>query len=687
MMSSRHRPGRAPAATAAIEALFDRDPLLLPSSAAARPSPTWRQGQQRQPDLLCGGICDDVHPKRFIALGHFGVLHGWVSPSNTMVLVVLWQPRTIDDRFRFAESGHQHHLRTGATPQEYQDESHPLIVSVMAIQQQLHQVMTKPKIKNWPDGARSAPHPTSDHPFFTDCPTNTNYTRGSAFQANLDALLSSLPAAAAASSGFAENVTGAAPDQAYGLAQCRADVNASACRACLDASVKDITSQCPGQKSAMLGYDDCLLRHSNASFIGAVDTSVVMEYWWNPKNTTQQVEYTWAFGALMANLTEMAHASPRMFAASLVALTPPDIIYGMAQCTRDLSAEDCKRCLSSAIEHIPTSRIDIKLGGRVLTRSCSVRFDEYLFYNVTATEAAMSPVPSPGGRPINGSDHFVPGSTGSKRPVRTVLLVSIPAAASLLVFLIVALYLRKRTRKPQRHAQMASVKGHGADEEMRSSQLLLYDLSTLSAATHNFSEESKLGEGGFGPVYKGVLRDGQEIAVKRLSTTSQQGLVEMKNEVALVAKLQHRNLVRLLGCCIEKHEKLLVYEFLSNKSLDKILYAKCCNGELTPIIHGGYEQVWRHWSQGNVSTLLHGSPPDEHWKQEMLRCIHIGLLCVQDNPQLRPRMAVVVLMLNSHSMTLDVPTEPVFTIPGERPWVAAPEPSTNEASISHLEPR
>ncbi|TVU37314.1 hypothetical protein EJB05_10623, partial [Eragrostis curvula] len=150
MMSSRHRPGRAPAATAAIEALFDRDPLLLPSSAAARPPPTWRQGQQRQPDLLCGGICDDVHPKRFIALGHFGVLHGWVSPSNTMVLVVLWQPRTIDDRFRegisdgamgvrergnnwfryiarwvvkhvkglfrFAESDHQHHLRTGATP-------------------------------------------------------------------------------------------------------------------------------------------------------------------------------------------------------------------------------------------------------------------------------------------------------------------------------------------------------------------------------------------------------------------------------------------------------------------------------------------------------------------------------------------------------------------------------------------
>uniref|UniRef100_A0A8R7UIH3 non-specific serine/threonine protein kinase n=1 Tax=Triticum urartu TaxID=4572 RepID=A0A8R7UIH3_TRIUA len=116
---------------------------------------------------------------------------------------------------------------------------------------------------------------------------------------------------------------------------------------------------------------------------------------------------------------------------------------------------------------------------------------------------------------------------------------------------------------------------------MGSSESPLYDFSTLRAATDNFSEENNLREGEFGPVYKGILRDGQEIAVKRLSKTSQQGLVEMRNEVVLVAKLQHKNLVRLLGCCIQEEEMLLVYEFLFNRSLNKILFDPARQQELT----------------------------------------------------------------------------------------------------------
>ncbi|PON82254.1 Tyrosine-protein kinase [Trema orientale] len=83
---------------------------------------------------------------------------------------------------------------------------------------------------------------------------------------------------------------------------------------------------------------------------------------------------------------------------------------------------------------------------------------------------------------------------------------------------------------------------------------------------------NKLGEGGFGPVFGGKLQDGQEIAVKRHSMSSGQGVNEFKNEVVLIAKLQHQNLVKLLSCCIQGDEKLLVYEYMPNKSLDLVIF-------------------------------------------------------------------------------------------------------------------
>ncbi|KAK8457531.1 hypothetical protein SEVIR_3G200800v4 [Setaria viridis] len=414
-----------------------------------------------------------------------------------------------------------------------------------------------------------------NEPQYKGCPSDANYTRGSAFQANLDALLSSLPAAAASTSGFAENATGAAPgQQAYGLAQCRADVNASDCRVCLDGLVQDMASDinCSVQKNAMFIYDKCKLRHSNTSFFGDLDTSVVFSAW-NWRNATGPEQFTSQLGSLMSSLrTKAAYESPRRFAVGSVTVTPLVNIYGMAQCTRNVAADDCNRCLVGAVNYIPTC-CDGKQGGRVISWSCSIRFEVEPFYNAQAAEEAMSPAPAPGGGSVNGG-------AGSNHTVRTALLVSIPVAVALLVLLLVAVYLCRRNRKPHKHVQIATARHEDIDEGMRSSESLLYDLSMLRAATDNFSEENKLGEGGFGPVYKGTLQNGQDIAVKRLSATSQQGQVEMKNEVFLLAKLQHRNLVRLLGCCIEEHERLLVYEFLTNNSLDKILFDPARQQEL-----------------------------------------------------------------------------------------------------------
>ncbi|KAL5802698.1 hypothetical protein ACOSQ4_031003 [Xanthoceras sorbifolium] len=114
--------------------------------------------------------------------------------------------------------------------------------------------------------------------------------------------------------------------------------------------------------------------------------------------------------------------------------------------------------------------------------------------------------------------------------------------------------------------------GERAKGKSKDSGVPLFSFSSVSAATDNFSTDNKLGEGGFGPVYKGKLLNGQEVAVKRLSRQSGQGLEELKNETMLIAKLQHRNLVRIFGCCIEHGEKILIYEFMPNKSLDTFLF-------------------------------------------------------------------------------------------------------------------
>ncbi|XP_049937202.1 cysteine-rich receptor-like protein kinase 10 [Nymphaea colorata] len=108
--------------------------------------------------------------------------------------------------------------------------------------------------------------------------------------------------------------------------------------------------------------------------------------------------------------------------------------------------------------------------------------------------------------------------------------------------------------------------GYGG-EEIDSKISLVFDLDIIRAATNNFSDSNKLGEEGMGQ-----LSDGKEIAVKWLSRNSWQGSTEFENEVKLVAKLQHRNLAHLLGCCFEAEEKILIYEYVPNRSLDKLLF-------------------------------------------------------------------------------------------------------------------
>ncbi|WMV44843.1 hypothetical protein MTR67_038228 [Solanum verrucosum] len=113
---------------------------------------------------------------------------------------------------------------------------------------------------------------------------------------------------------------------------------------------------------------------------------------------------------------------------------------------------------------------------------------------------------------------------------------------------------------------------HNSFTQGRSTELPVFSFKCIETATKNFCYRNKLGEGGFGPVYKGVLANGQEVAIKRLSRSSGQGIEEFKNEVTLISGLQHRNLVKLMGFCVHGEEKLLIYEYMSNRSLDVFIF-------------------------------------------------------------------------------------------------------------------
>ncbi|KAL7088805.1 hypothetical protein ACP275_13G150200 [Erythranthe tilingii] len=309
-------------------------------------------------------------------------------------------------------------------------------------------------------------------------------------------------------------------------------------------------------------------------------------------------------------------------------------------------------------------------------------------------------------------------------------------------------------------------------EQPNGTELPIYTFNSVVAATNNFSDENKLGQGGFGPVYKGTLPCGQEIAIKRLSRKSGQGVEEFKNEIMLIAKLQHRNLVRLLGCCIQGEEKMLIYEYMPNKSLDSYLFdpdkkaqldwskrftiiegiargllylhrdsrlriihrdLKASNilldEEMNPKISdfgmarifGGNQNeantnrvvgtygymapeyameglfslksdvysfgvllleiitgrrntsfrstdysniigyAWNLWDSGRAIELVDPLISNSCSREQVLRCIHVGMLCVQDVAGHRPNMPAVILMLESENSGLPMPRQPTFT--------------------------
>ncbi|KAJ9537850.1 hypothetical protein OSB04_030583 [Centaurea solstitialis] len=341
-----------------------------------------------------------------------------------------------------------------------------------------------------------------------------------------------------------------------------------------------------------------------------------------------------------------------------------------------------------------------------------------------------------------------------------------------------------------------NLEGSGRKE----SKLMVFSYAAIVAATKDFASENKLGEGGFGPVYKGKLGDEREIAIKRLSRTSEQGLVEFKNELILIAKLQHTNLVRVLGCCIHGEEKMLIYEYMANKSLDcfifdetrkalldwpkrwniiegvaqgllylhkysrtrvihrdlkasNVLLDECMNPKIsdfgmarifkqneteaitkrvvgTYMLQSGYMSpeyamdgtfsmksdvfsfgvltleivsgrrnttflyldktvnligyAWELWQQGDALEFEDPTLADTCVVDQLLRTIHVALLCVQENAIDRPVMSDVISMLINDTMLLPTPKRPAFFIGTSASMSSSVENQLDDRSINKM---
>ncbi|KAL5841913.1 hypothetical protein ACOSQ3_012516 [Xanthoceras sorbifolium] len=628
------------------------------------------------------------------------------------------------------------------------------------------------------------------------CYETGNFTANSAYARNRNLILSSLASNVVKNGGFYTADAGQDPGKVYGRALCRGDASAEDCSRCVSSSSQDIMVQCPNQKEAYMwaGTPPCMVRYADHSFVGKLEMDVPVNKFYNEDNITSSLtEFDQIWQRLMdSTAKEASMGSSRLkFATQEENLTRFQTIYALMQCTPDLSQNDCYFCLRRYVAEYQNCCFG-KQGGGVKSPNCMLRWDLYPFYK----DISVAPLPSPLA-PTNDSGGIAAGTL-------VTIVVSIIIFVVLVAF--VCFILRKRKQKQIRSNQERRYDADEIDDE----EALQFDFSTIRLATNDFNNEGKLGEGGFGAVYKGRLPNGQDIAVKRLSNNSGQGEAEFKNEVRLVARLQHRNLVKLLGFCFEGNEKLLVYEFVPNSSLDNFIFdpiksssldwetrykiiggiargliylhedsrlriihrdLKASNilldanmnpkisdfgmarlfamnqtqgntnrvvgtfGYMAPeyvkygkfsiksdvfsfgvllleIISGqknsnfriGKEAedlltyAWKNWKGGTALNLIDptlsvGSSSD------IVRCIHIGLLCVQENVASRPTMASVVLMLTSSSLALPLPSKPAFYIRttkqpdssqstmSDQSTSSSVPFSMNDVSITQLDPR
>ncbi|KAK6267331.1 hypothetical protein QUC31_018168 [Theobroma cacao] len=399
---------------------------------------------------------------------------------------------------------------------------------------------------------------------------------------------------------FAFTEAGKPPDKLYVLSQCMDDLSNFECAQCFS-KIGNLLPGCLPATGGRVYLDGCFIRASNYSFYREIITEGDM------KRCSDDVDTKEGFPKLLRNvLQKIVYKAPNNRGFGLAHETKNGTtVHGMAQCWRTLDKDMCSACLidavNSAFHCLPSEE------GRALNAGCFLRYSTYKFAN----------------DPDAGSTRYA---------IVSFIFYIIFAVAIGLLAIAIGLCLGKLayiTKNSGRKRKGKELDLAAMDQAM---QFLQFKFSTLEKATDCFDASNKLGSGGYGEVFRGTLQDGREIAIKRLYVNGKSRREEIYNEVDVISKAQHKNLVRFLGGCFTTVENFLVYEYLANKSLDTILFASEIIDESLEI-----EDV-----------------------EETKRDIQIGLLCTQAKPALRPSMTRVLQMLRHKDMELPAPTKPPF---------------------------
>jgi hypothetical protein len=210
------------------------------------------------------------------------------------------------------------------------------------------------------------------------CSSSGNFTTNDLYESNLRKLMGNLYYQTPPQ-GFGLGIVGQDPYKTYGLALCRGDAEVSDCRTCVNEASSEIHKLCPYNKGAIIWYDNCLLKYLNSDFLGQIDNQNKL-YMYNLRNVSEPTSFNQKTRELLSSLAKEASETPKHYAVGEIELELEESrkLYGLAQCTWDLSTSDCFMCLDGIIGELPHC-CDGKEGGRIVGGSCNIRYEIYPF--------------------------------------------------------------------------------------------------------------------------------------------------------------------------------------------------------------------------------------------------------------------------------------------------------------------